>query len=271
MKNRILPLILLVATIRLTTGQILFSGSYSEDFDNIIYANDTGIIMNNVGVVGLQDALPGLAGWQAARVSGTATTTFALYAKDGTSGTGRLYSFGGISIQERALGSVASGTVTAGFGLELKNDSQDTFTSLTVSFDREVWRNQSAAAADSLSFAYGLASAGIGSGNYLTNTLMSAFPALDAISPAELGNATSAGRNGNADALAVSATITGLTWEPGDSLFLRWNDFDNTGTDAGIGIDQLRIIATVPEPTVTTLVAFGLVAFGLLQRRARGC
>jgi hypothetical protein len=131
--------------------------------------------------------------------------------------------------------------VTAGFGLELKNVSQDTFTSLTVDFDREVWRNQSAAAVDTLSFAYGLASAGIGSGNFLTNTLMSAFSALDATSPAELGNATSAGRNGNADALAVSATITGLTWEPGDSLFLRWNDYSNGSRADGYYVGGVRV------------------------------
>ena len=49
--------------------------------------------------------------------------------------------------------------------------------------------------------------------------------------------------------VAVSATISGLTWAPGDSLFIRWNDFNDAGNDAGVAIDNLSMIATVPEPS----------------------
>jgi hypothetical protein len=263
---------LTVVGANLATAQITYSGgTYFENFDGIVWQNDQGIVMANVGAVGAQDALPGLANWQAARVAGTATTTFALYAKDGSSGTGRLYSFGDIYVQERALGSVASGTVTAGFGASFLNASSDTFSSITMSFDREVWRNQSAAADDSLAFAYGFASSGIGSTDFLTHSSMTAFAALNATAPADLGGVTSAARNGNTAPYqaAVSATITGMSWAPGDTLFIRWNDTDNTGTDAGVGIDNLSMVATVPEPSCGLLIGLGFAALALLRRNNR--
>ena len=187
----------------------------------------TECIMYGVGPVGAQDAIPTLPNWQAARVGGTGTGTFALYPKDGSSGTGRLYSFGDIYVQERALGSIASGTTMAGFGTYFINTSSDTYQNLTFSFDREVWRNQSAAADQSLAFAYGFASSGIATTDFLTHSSMTAFAALNATSPAALGGVTSAGRDGNAAPYkaAVSATITGINWAPGDTLFIRWNDY----------------------------------------------
>ena len=91
---------------------------------------------------------------------------------------------------------------------------------------------------------------------------MTAFAALNATSPAALGGVISAGRDGNAIPYqaTVSATISGASWAPGDTLFIRWNDSDDVGTDAGIAIDNLSMIAMVPEPSCGLLLGLGLIA-----------
>ena len=67
----------------------------------------------------------------------------------------------------------------------------------------------------------------------------------------------------------MSATITGINWAPGDTLFIRWNDTDDTGTDAGIAIDNLSMIATVPEPSGGLLIGLGFAALALRRRNPR--
>ena len=264
--------VLTVVGATVATAQINYSGgTYFENFDGIQYQNDIGIVMPNVGPVGAQDAIPTLPNWQAARVGGSGTGTFALYPKDGSSGTGRLYSFGDIYVQERALGSIGSGTTVPGFGASFINNSSDTYEYLTFSFNREVWRNQSDTADQSLAFAYGFASSGILSTDFLTHSSMTTFAALDATSPAALAGATSVAQNGNLAPYqaAVSATISGISWAPGDTLFIRWNDYDDVGTDAGIGIDNLTMAAVVPEPSCGLLLGLGFAALALLRRNTR--
>lgn len=277
MKRSISLLALLtVVSATVATAQVNYSGgTYSENFDTIFNSDGTGIVMSGVGAIGAQDAIPTLTAWRSARVGGTGTGTFALFADWGGSGTGRLYSYGTTAgspiYYERALGSVGSGTTMVGFGTYFINTSSDTYQNLAFSFDREVWRNQSAAADQSLSFAYGLASSGIATTDFLTHSSMTAFAALNATSPAALGGVASAGRDGNATPYmaAVSATITGVNWAPGDMLFIRWNDFDDVGTDAGTAIDNLTMIATVPEPSCGLLLGLGVAALALLRRKSR--
>ncbi|HOX57291.1 MAG TPA: PEP-CTERM sorting domain-containing protein [Candidatus Paceibacterota bacterium] len=278
--KRIISLLAVLTLVGATVaiGQINYSGgTYSENFDTILNTDGNGTTMSGVGSVGAQDAIPTLTTWRAARVGGTGTGTFALFADWGGSGTGRLYSYGTTAgspiYYERALGSVGSGTTIPGFGTYFINASAETYASLTFNFDREVWRNQSAAADQSLTFSYGLLSGGGGitADNFLTSAGMTAYPALNATSPAALGGVASAGRDGNAEPYKahVSATITGISWAPGDTLFIRWSDADDTGTDAGISIDNLTLVAVVPEPSCGLLLGLGVAALALLRRNSR--
>lgn len=269
--------VLTVVGATVATAQINYSGgTYVEDFDTIFSTDGTGTAQMAVGAIGVQDAIPTLTTWRAARVGGTGTGTFALFADWGSLTPARLYSYGTTILSpinyERALGGLASATTVVGFGTYFINTSSDTYQNLAFSFDREVWRNQSAAADQSLSFAYGFSSGagGITTANFITSGGMTAFAALNATSPAALGG-TQAGRDGNAAPYkaAVSATITGINWAPGDTLFIRWNDFDDSGSDAGIAIDSLNMIATVPEPSGGLLLGLGFAALALLRRKTR--
>jgi hypothetical protein len=258
------------------TAQINYSGgTYSENFNTIFNTDGTGTAVPGTTAIGLQGAIPTLTTWQAARIGGSGTTTFAIFGDWGGSGasaTGRLYSYGLPSSSERALGAIASGTTVVGFGTWFVNTSSDTYSDVTFSFDREVWRTQNTAIDESLAFSYGLASSGIGTGDFITSGLMTAYPALNATSPssfASLNGGLGGFNDPSTNTVAVSATISGLTWAPGDSLFIRWNDFNDTGNDAGVAIDNLSMLATVPEPSSALLAGLGFAALALLRRKTR--
>jgi hypothetical protein len=268
--------VLTVVGATVATAQISYSGgTYSENFNTIFNVDGTGTAAITSGT-GTQGAIPTLTSWQASRIAGTATGTFALFADWGGSGastTARLYSYGlPAGNTERALGSLASGGSTIGFGTWFVNSSSDTFGSVTFSFDREVWRTQNTAIDESLEFSYGFASSGIGTGNFITNGLMTAFSALNATSQssfASLNGGLGGFNDPSTNTVSVSATISGLTWAPGDSLFIRWNDFNDAGNDAGVAIDNLSMTTTivVPEPSSALLASLGFAALALLRRK----
>ena len=71
-------------------------------------------------------------------------------------------------------------------------------------------------------------------------------------------NASTAGAlNGNAVAnrTALTGTLSGLTILNGSTFAIRWTDMDNSGSDDGLAVDDLRVaastIAAVPEPATT--------------------
>jgi hypothetical protein len=270
--------VLTVVAANMATAQINYSGgTYFENFNTIFNTDGTGTAVPGTGgtAPGPQGAIPTLTTWQAARLAGSGTTTFALFGDWGGSGAstvGRLYSYGLPSSSERALGALAGTATTVGFGTWFVNTSSDTFGAVTFSFDREIWRTQNTATDQSLSFSYGFASSGIGTADFITSALMTAYPALDATSPSfyaslngGLGGFTDPGTN----MVPVSATITGLNWAPGDSLFIRWNDANDGGNDAGIAIDNLSMVAAVPEPSCGLLIGLGFAAVALLRRKIR--
>ena len=272
--------VLTVVGANIVTAQINYGGgTYFENFNTIFNTDGTGTAVLGTGgaAPGPQGAIPTLTTWQAERLTGTGTGTFALFADWGGSGAsanGRLYSYGLPASSERALGANATANTTVGFGTWFVNTSSDTFGSVTLSFDREIWRTQAVATDQSLAFSYGFASGGIGTGNFITNGLMTAYAALNATSPsfyASLYAGVSGFTDPSTNMVPVSATITGLNWAPGDSLFIRWNDTLDVGSNAGIAIDNLDMKTTVvvPEPSCGAIVGLGIAAVALLRRKTR--
>ena len=274
--------VLTVVGTNMATAQINYGGgTYFENFNAIFNTDGTGAsILGTAGAApGPQAAVTTFTTWQAERITGTGTGNFAIFGDWGgsaASANGRLYSYGLPASSERALGANATANTTVGFGTWFVNTSSDTFGSVTFSFDREIWRTQAVATDQSLSFSYGLASIGIGTANFITNALMTAYPALNATSPSFYASiiehpGVSGFTDPSTNMVPVSATITGLNWAPGDSLFIRWNDTLDVGSNAGIAIDNLSMTAVVgvPEPSCGALLGLGFVAVALLRRKIR--
>jgi hypothetical protein len=80
--------------------------------------------------------------------------------------------------------------------------------------------------------------------------------------------------NGNLAAnrtVGLGATVQGITWAPGDVLWLRWVDFNDRASDHGMAIDDFFFSASpVPAPAAAwmMLAGLGLLAPMVARRRA---
>ncbi len=242
----------------------LTSAIYTENFDGL----SAGVTFPTT--YGVVTPITGNTGWDGTRLAGSATvaTQFRDNQK-GASGNSGLYAFHENVSGERALGAIGAVQNVMAFGVALTNGTGQTLTNPTIVFDREQWRT-STVARKTMAFAYGTDAT---VSNYLTANL-TAHSALDlvGINP----TSSSGGQSGNSDAmrLGVQDSLT-LTLLPGETLFLRWSDSSNAGSNGALAIDNLSITFSALEPDDQTstpepgFVSFALVGLLALSRRRR--
>ncbi|MGD9688259.1 MAG: hypothetical protein AB7K52_05205 [Phycisphaerales bacterium] len=254
-----------LAAVALSATSALASVSYTggtltENFNSL---PSTGVMSGFFTGTGVHAGIPGLTTWVGARLGGTGSA-MNFIANAGDSNSGALFSYGDVDATERALGSLASGSNIGAFGVELVNDTSDTLTELVFSFDREQYRSSTSASGtpNTLAFAYGFSGGMITSANFLSDAGMTAHAAGDLVGDAPVA---SNGIITPPSVLAVGFTITGISWAPGQSLFIRWQDFNDQGNDAGLAVDNLSFTARVPTPGTAALV--GLAGLAGLRRR----
>ncbi|MCS7008473.1 MAG: hypothetical protein NZL93_00885, partial [Chthoniobacterales bacterium] len=63
-------------------------------------------------------------------------------------------------------------------------------------------------------------------------------------------------------------TFTGLTWNAGETLHIRWADADDLGTDAGLAIDDFTM-SVIPEPATWSLLVASLGLYAIWERRRK--
>lgn len=215
-------------------------GSYTQNFDGL---PNTGLFsFTGVGPFDLQNAPPngvgatGMPGWSFAKFGGTGPN--AVFVVDaGTSTAGGAHSYGDVGSSERALGSLASGTVIPAFGAIFVNNTGSTLGSFTLNYTMEQWRNGGATISNTLSFSYGVGNADILTGSFVTATALDATSVVSGIPAGPL--------NGNlpANQAAVGGTVSGFSWLPGQALVIRWTDANDDGSDHGIAIDDFSLSA----------------------------
>ena len=230
----------------------LNSNSYSQNFD--------GLGTNSVPSVfpasnGVQVSLGAITtntvnGWYGAKIAGTGTSATDLLANAGTTSTGTLYSFGITNDVNRALGTIATGTTTMAFGALIKNDTGGTITNVKVSFTAEFWRS-STVTSNVLTFGYGIINGtNITEANFLRTTGATPFSGLNITGPAPVASNGALDGNLATNQVAYSNVALPLALGVGETAFLRWQDVNDDGNDAGIGMDNF-VLSYEVDRTVT--------------------
>lgn len=251
-------------------AQVLFSGSYSQDFDSLL----------NTGTAVPWTDNSTIAGWYMRRVDDVNGVLVNQYnAGDGTSNAGAVYSFGTVGASERSMGSIASGSVEhMAYGVRLTNNTGASIDAITIACTGEEWRDggNTTPAAQTLMFSYSLVATTIGAdtqttggvAGYTMDPNYTAATAFDFTSPVFGTVATALDGNLAANQVAFNGTLTlSAPWAAGADLWVRWVDVNNVGNDIGLGIDNLTIQSAVPEPA--SLAVLGLGALAMLRRRNR--
>lgn len=228
--------------------------TYSEDFNSLptsgTFQNLDGMWLDGV-------TLPG---WSRVLTSdGTPGVENRWRVDDGNAPGGSLYCYGTFGSSDRALGFVTSSNIpVADVGMALRNDTGLVLTWVQIDYVGEQWRHGTADA-QSLAFSYGLGNASLLSGTF------TAASSLDFHAPRTVG--PNAGLDGNlaSNRVAISGSLNGLTWLPGQVLWLRWTGMNAAAGDHGLSVDDLRMRA-VPEPSSAAVLLLGA---GFLRRRQR--
>lgn len=230
-------------------------GAYTQNFDTL----------DNIAGSTTNASLP--TGWAISESGDGARDNEQYAVGTGSSATGDIYSYGAAGSTDRALGGLRSGTLIPLFGVEFFNNTAATITTLDIAFTGEQWRLGSAGRSDRLNFQYSTDASALSSGTYLD------FSGLDFVTP---NTATIGAKSGNdaANSTALNATISNLQIAANSSFWLRWIDFDASGANDGLAIDNFSLTArgasapspfTVPEPG--SLVLASLALLGLLTAR----
>jgi endonuclease I len=197
------------------------------------------------------------AGWQFLETGSGANTTY--IADDGTSPSGNTFSFGSSASTERAFGGLQSGSVVPTVGVAFTNNSGSAITSMAIAYRGEQWRLGATGRLDSLRFQYSLDASSLGTGTW-TQVKDLSFQA-----PIQSGTIGPISGNNTGNFVPLSFTITGLNIPNGATFYLRWNDFNATGADDGLGIDDLSINfsgVTLPACVAPTILPTNLVVNG---------
>src|SRR5215831_12205298 len=108
-------------------------------------------------------------GWYLAEIGTGGAADGKYVVGTGSSNAGGAYSFGAASSTDRALGSVGSGTVaTIHYGAKLTNTGEGPISTLTISYDGEMWRRGPSTAPDGLSFSYSTTATDLASAGFVT-------------------------------------------------------------------------------------------------------
>jgi hypothetical protein len=274
----VLAIAAIIALPGITCSQTMpFSGgTYSQDFNGLDSPTAGSISAGTDGPFRLDDlswqtnsppipwVTAGMNGWQILENGGSG---FAFFSPGNGSGTtSGAFSYGLNS--DRALGSLAGAARRMALGVVVQNITGFTLDEATIAFTGEQWRlGRSGAAnpADTLFFEYRV---GTGTDISTAGGAFTSLSALNFVTPVTVGTVGALDGNAAANRISLSSTLSGLNWQAGQYLVLRWRDVDDTGSDHGMAIDDFTLTA-IPEPCAVGLLTLGGVALAFARRSRR--
>jgi hypothetical protein len=241
--------------------------TYSQDFDSLA-SSGTDIQWTNDATI---------VGWSLYRVAAANDATpvpLTLYdASDGSAESGRFYSFG--TGNDRALGGIGSGTfgypgdqaapipinATAGWlTASFTNGTGIELSQFTVGYDGEQWRDagdNEPPYAQTMELQYGF-----GTDFSTVSSWNSPGGSFDFTSPVFTTTAGAIDGNGVGRIAGLGGTISSVSWQAGETLWLRWVVKNDSGLDHAMAIDNFSLnaaaaVSAVPE--AGALLTVGLV------------
>lgn len=225
------------------TAQVAMSGgAYAQNFDSLAN-NGTPAWTDN-------STLPG---WYISKSAAPNNVT-SYTAGTGSSGTGAIYSFGASGSADRALGSVASGASgNFAYGVRFTNDTGSAQTNFAISYTGEQWRNGGNTSAQQLTFSYRISSTAITNSDAAGANTWTPFDTLDFTTPTTGSTAGALdGNNAANQQVFANVILSGIVVQPGEEIFFRWFDANDSGNDHAVAIDNLTInfqsINNTPPP-----------------------
>lgn len=170
---------------------------------------------------------------------------------NGSATSGAVYAAGPSNTGDRAIGSIASGTTVPIYGTYFVNQTGSTITKVILSGVNEQWKSGSDAAVNEVdTFSYSFNSSGFFNGTW------NFLPGMN-LNEIATSTTTSAGMDGNlpANQVSISDSIQSINWNNGDTLWIRWLDPNNFGTDGLCAVDNFSLkvsdVVVVSTPTFT--------------------
>jgi hypothetical protein len=253
--------------------------AYHQNFNSLASAG-TGITWTNDYTDPSSATLPG---WNLFRVTAPnnfGAVAFTLYDTNAGNGdAGRFYSFGDALDGDRALGgvghnnfghpfnfaSVPNNSLNGWIAVSFVNDAPLALTQFTVGYAGEQWRDggnfgpPEFPAPQTTVFEYGFGS------DFDAVTWTTPGGNFDFTSP--IYDTPDAPVDGNADGRVndLGGTISDVNWTPGETLWLRWVEWNDAAVDHGLAIDDFSFSATaaIPEPSAAVFVSAVAIAVAL--------
>ncbi|MBX9793298.1 MAG: hypothetical protein K2Y02_03255 [Burkholderiaceae bacterium] len=240
--------------------------NYTQSFDSLAvsgaaWANDSTLL-----------------GWSLFRQPAPGTPITSIAVGNGSGTTGSFYNFGATGSSDRSLGGVgsngayfgtpatASGAVAGWIAASFTNNSGQALSGFSVGFDGEQWRNGGNTTAQTMVMQYGFGS------SFDTVSWTAPGGLFDWASTVNTG--TGGATDGNAAGQDGRGGTISTTWNTGDSLWLRWIENNDSGSDHGLAIDNFSFTAgaavapsAVPLPPAFALMAAGVGLMGWAGRR----
>ncbi|HMO34350.1 MAG TPA: autotransporter-associated beta strand repeat-containing protein [Lacibacter sp.] len=187
--------------------------AYTQDFNSL---KSTG--------TGTTSDMP--TGWTFNETGSGANNTY--NTGSGTNNNGDTYSFGTTS--DRTLGGLQSGTVNPSWGASFTNNTGSTINSLTITYTGKTWRVAETNRSDRIDFQYSTNATSLTTGSWTNQD------ELDYTNPGQ-----AQGNGSLQHSATITYTITGLSINNGSTFWVRWLDFDASGADDGMGVDDFNI------------------------------